>query len=85
MEQIAPAETGHERTPWGWLAALTALAVVLRSIGLNGGLWLDEIFTLHEGVRVPFVQLITTFPGNRQHTFYSVLAQVSVAAFGEHP
>lgn len=67
------------------LAALTLLAVALRSIGINGGLWLDEILTLVDSVRHPLDQIVTTFPGNNQHTLYSVLAHLSVQAFGEHP
>jgi uncharacterized membrane protein len=70
---------------WIALAALTVLAAALRAIGLNGGLWLDEILTLVESVRHPLAQIVTVFPGNNQHTFYSVLAHLSIQAFGEHP
>jgi uncharacterized membrane protein len=59
------------------------LAAALRAIGLDGGLWLDEIFTLVESVRQPVAQIITVFPGNNQHTLYSVLAHVSIWVFGE--
>jgi hypothetical protein len=71
--------------PWAVLAALTALAALLRSIGSNSGLWLDEIITLVESVRRPLSEIVTTFPGNNQHTLYSVLAHLSVQAFGEAP
>jgi len=67
------------------LIALTAFAVTLRAIGLDGGLWLDEILTLVDSVRHPLAQIVTTFPGNNQHTLYSVLAHLSVQAFGEAP
>jgi mannosyltransferase len=73
-----------ERTPTTWLVLLTALAVALRSIGLDGGLWYDEIRTLVDSVRSPLHQILTVFPGSNQHTFFSVLAHLSVAAFGEH-
>ncbi len=72
------------RVPWAWLALLTALAAVLRAIGLNGGLWFDEIMTLLESVRSPLYQILTVFPGNNQHPLYSVLAHFSIQAFGEH-
>lgn len=71
--------------PWIALIALTALAALLRAIGLDGGLWLDEITTLVESVRHPLTQIVTVFPGNNQHTLYSVLAHGSIALFGEQP
>jgi mannosyltransferase len=79
------AGTDDEPVPWGWLALLTALAVILRAIGLNSGLWYDEILTMVEGVRDPLFRIVTVFPGNNQHTLFSVLAHVSISAFGEHP
>ena len=60
-----------------------ALAAVLRAIGLDGGLWLDEILTLIDSVRRPVAQIVTTFPSNNQHTLYSVLAHASIALFGD--
>lgn len=60
-----------------------ALAAVLRAIGLDGGLWWDEIRTLLDSVRPPLLQILTVFPGNNQHTLYSVLAHLSIAAFGD--
>jgi mannosyltransferase len=71
-------------TPWGWLGLLTLLALALRVIGLDSGLWYDEIITLVESVRSPLGTILTVFPGNNQHTFFSVLAHLSVGAFGEH-
>jgi uncharacterized membrane protein len=67
------------------LVALTAVAVTLRAIGIDGGLWLDEILTLVQSVRHPLREIATTFPGNNQHTLYSLLAHVSLRAFGEAP
>jgi hypothetical protein len=32
--------------PWMWVTSLTILGAVLRTIGLNSGLWLDEIMFL---------------------------------------
>ena len=79
-----PREEESERsTPWAALIALMILTAALRVIGLDGGLWLDEIFTLVDSVWQPVAQIVTVFPGNNQHTFYSVLAHVSIQAFGE--
>ncbi|HZI83565.1 MAG TPA: glycosyltransferase family 39 protein [Casimicrobiaceae bacterium] len=71
--------------PWVALAALTGLAVLLRTIGIGGELWLDEIHTLIESIRHPLAQIVTVFPDNNQHTLYSVLAHASIEAFGEQP
>jgi len=60
-----------------------SLAAVLRAIGLDGGLWLDEILTLVDSVRRPVAQIVATFPSNNQHTLYSVLAHASIALFGD--
>jgi hypothetical protein len=74
----------NQPTPWLLLAILTTLAVLLRAIGLNGGLWWDEINTLVASVRVPLRQIVTVFPDNNQHTLYSVLAHLSIQTFGDN-
>ncbi|MEO8620770.1 MAG: glycosyltransferase family 39 protein, partial [bacterium] len=74
-----------ESTPWLLLALLTVLAVVLRSIGLDSGLWYDEIKTLLESVHSPLLRILTVFPGDNQHTLFSVLAHLSISVFGDHP
>ncbi|MDP9170321.1 MAG: glycosyltransferase family 39 protein [Acidobacteriota bacterium] len=68
---------------WAALGALTLLGLCLRVIGLNTGLWWDEIFFLIVSVRHPLTQIVTVFPGDNQHPLYSVLAWMSVNAFGE--
>ena len=74
-----------EPTPWLLLALLTVLAIVLRSIGLDSGLWYDEIKTLLESVHSPLIRILTVFPGDNQHTLFSVLAHLSISVFGDHP
>jgi len=71
--------------PWMWLALLTILAAALRIIGLNSGLWLDEIMFLLNTVRHPLAEIVTVFPSDTQHPFYSILARLSIVLFGEHP
>jgi hypothetical protein len=70
--------------PWVWLMALTVLAAGLRVIEVNKGLWLDEIYSLVITVRRPLAEIVTVFPGDNQHPLYSILARLSVLAFGEH-
>lgn len=67
------------------IVALTAIAAALRLPNLNSGLWFDEIVTLIESVRLPTLQVVTAFPGNNNHPFYSLLAHLSILAFGDHP
>ena len=68
--------------PWVALAALTALAAVLRIIGLNSGMWLDEILTLLQTARRPIWTILTSFPAETQHPLFSLLARISVVMFG---
>src|SRR5579863_114700 len=78
-------EEDEGRTPWAALTALMGVATILRVIGLNRDLWLDEVYTLILTVRRPLWEILTLFPGDNQHMFYSVLARISVVLFGEHP
>lgn len=66
------------------VAALTLLGTLLRAKGLDSGLWFDEIVTLVESVRPPLGQVVTAFPGNNNHPFYSLLAHFSTVVLGEH-
>lgn len=70
--------------PWVWVAALTILAAALRIMGLNNGLWWDEIYFFVNTVRHPMAEIVTVFPGDTQHPLYSILARLSIVAFGEH-
>lgn len=67
----------------GWIAALAVVALVLRGIGLDGGLWLDEIYSLLDSFRPPLAQIVTVFPRDNHHPLYSVLAHLSLAGLGE--
>jgi mannosyltransferase len=67
------------------LLLFTTAAAVLRMVGLNAQLWCDEIVTLVNAVRQPTQTLVSSYFYDNQHTFYALLAQLSVAVFGEHP
>lgn len=75
----------HDRRTILLVSGLTVLAAALRLIALNGGLWYDEIATLVRFARLPFAEIVTTFPTNNNHPLYSVLSHASVACFGEQP
>lgn len=67
------------------LGATLILAAVLRFIDANSQMWFDEIITVVRSVRQPLGEIVTHFPSNNDHVLYSVLANLSVSAFGEHP
>jgi mannosyltransferase len=73
------------RAPWRWLLGLTLLAALLRAIGLDQGLWFDEIYSLVHSVRLPLSDWLTVYRSDNQHPLYALLAHLSVGAFGEHP
>lgn len=65
------------------LGALLVIGVIVRAIGLGGGLWFDEIVALVRGYREPLLLQFTVFQGDFHHTLYSVLARVSLIVFGD--
>ncbi len=67
------------------LVAIALVALVARVIGLNGGLWVDEIYSLVRSFRAPLAGILTEFWGDNHHPFYAVLAHVSRGIFGESP
>lgn len=71
---------------WRWAVAGVALvALVARLIGVNGGLWIDEIYSLVRSFRAPWRGILTEYWGDNHHPLYAVLAHLSRAAFGEAP
>lgn len=73
--------------PRAWLlpAALTLLALAVRLPGIDGGLWADEIYSALYAFRTPFPESLAEFHGDNKHPFYSLLAHMSLSAFGESP
>lgn len=85
MSAPGTGNTPSGRTIFIALAAMTAVAAVLRFVGLNSELWYDEIKTLIESVRPPLAVIVAEFPSNNDHPLYSLLAHFSIGAFGEAP
>ncbi|HAI96701.1 MAG: hypothetical protein CL866_00075 [Cycloclasticus sp.] len=77
-------EESHKIT-WGWILGLTLMALLLRLIGSNSGLWLDEIYSVVNQFRFSPLQLLVTYVGDNQHPLYALLASVSISVFGEQP
>ena len=65
------------------LGAIVTVGAVLRLIGLGEELWVDEIDTLYNHVRLPFGEIIGTYASQNQHPLYSILARVSYLAMGK--
>jgi len=66
-----------------WLGGLLLVALILRLIALNAGLWLDEMLTNVLYARQPLAQILSTYDSENQHLLYSVLARLSFLGFGE--
>ena len=76
------------RAGWAPAVMLTLVVVVgaaLRIHALDSGLWYDEIVTLLDSVRAPLSTIVTHYPSNNDHPFYSVLAHLAIVVLGEHP
>jgi uncharacterized membrane protein len=60
-----------------------AVAAIARGIGLNGGLWIDEIYSLVHSFRAPLASILTEYWGDNHHPLYAVLAHLSRGILGE--
>jgi 4-amino-4-deoxy-L-arabinose transferase-like glycosyltransferase len=65
------------------LAAILVLAAAFRLRALGAGLWYDEIETLVRYARQPLAHIVTTYDSQNQHLLYSVMARLSLSAFGD--
>ncbi|MGD8277929.1 MAG: glycosyltransferase family 39 protein [Gemmatimonadota bacterium] len=65
------------------VSLLAVAAAVLRGIGLNGGLWVDEMYAVNLSVSRSLWQILTTFDGDGQHPLFAVLAHLSSAVLGQ--
>lgn len=64
------------------LAAATALALVLRLVGLDGDFWLDEVVTVRDYASRSFGEILTTYDAPNNHLLNSLLAHGAFLAFG---
>ena len=73
-----------DRSDLGILLFILLLAAVLRTAGLNGPLWYDEIWTVDTHVRQPWGDMMREYSMNH-HYFFSMKAKLSAQLFGETP
>lgn len=59
------------------------LGIILRTVHLNKGLWIDEYLTVINYIRPEFSYIASNFSDDNQHWLFSVLAKISVLTFGE--
>lgn len=74
---------GDTELYWPAVIILLVVATAFRIASLNNDLWIDEVFTLVDFVRLPAGQIITDYSSDNQHVLFSVLARLSVSMFGE--
>jgi 4-amino-4-deoxy-L-arabinose transferase-like glycosyltransferase len=79
------ASVGLRSSPrvWATLGLLCAVGLALRLWRLDTDLWLDEVLTLTDFLRLPFSEIVATFPSQNQHMLYSLLARGAILIFGE--
>lgn len=65
------------------LGLLLALGLLARLPGLGADLWLDEVSSVVNFIRLPLSEIVTTYVSANNHVLYSLLAHLAVAAFGE--
>ena len=65
------------------LTTILIVASGLRIFSLNTDLWIDEVLTLVNYVRLPMPAIVTSFYDDNQHMLFSMLARISVVVFGE--
>lgn len=75
--------SGADRRTGRLLVLLTGVALALRLIELDSGLWIDEIMSLLDSFRAPLAEIVTTYRHDNHHPGYSVLAHLALVAFGE--
>ena len=68
----------------GWmLAAITALALVLRLTRVNSDLWLDEIAPVMDYGRLSVLEVIASYQRSNNHLLNTLAVKASVALLGE--
>jgi len=65
------------------ITMLTITGLVLRIIGLNEELWIDEITTLVKLVPLTAWEIVSQYDSWNNHVLYSLLAHYSVSVFGD--
>jgi mannosyltransferase len=81
--QVSGVRRSGDRVNYAVLAGILAVSAILRIPGLNSCMWLDEVLTMVRFVRPDVKEILTSFPDQNQHMFYSLLAHFAVRILGE--
>ena len=79
---LGPPRGEDVRRPGPWLAAVTLLAILLRSHQLGSDLWLDEITTVLDSRATGWWEIATTFKIAGRHVLNSLLVKAMVEIAG---
>lgn len=76
-------ESNNRRHLALWLlVAITILGLVLRLVGLNSDLWLDEVVTVLLYSPMPVLHVVTSYINSNSHLLNTLLIKLSVGVFG---
>jgi mannosyltransferase len=71
------------RTAMAGLIAITTLALVLRVLGINSDLWIDELAPMMEYREYSLLAVVTTYVRSSNHLLNTLLVKASTGVFGE--
>jgi mannosyltransferase len=74
----------HAREDWAFLLFLTVIAGIVRTVGSDRGLWIDEITTLLDYARGSAMDVFLQASSPNNHPLNSFLVQIAITLFGEH-
>lgn len=72
------------RSALAWVVGITAVGALIRSWGLDGSFWLDELYTRNMAVDEHWLENLTTFRTTNNHIAHTLLTTMWISVFGEH-
>jgi mannosyltransferase len=78
-----PADTMTHATALKWLIGLTAVAALLRLLGVGSDLWLDEIAPVRMYRDMSTVEIVISYIASNNHLLNTLLVRLSTAIMGE--
>jgi mannosyltransferase len=80
LQAVRPNNLPYDRLA---VVLLSLVALGLRLPGSGGDLWIDEVATLENFVKLSLTEIVSTYHSANNHILYSVLARISISLFGE--
>ena len=82
--RVADPGAMSRRSALYWLLGLTAVGALIRSWGLGGSLWLDELYTQGMASRNTWIETLANFRTTNNHIVHTLLTKVWIGIFGNH-